>query len=114
MRSVRITFAALAIALVGAAAGGASARAAGCGCASAQIPRSSQPDWSPNGRRIAFVRRNGRQSDIWVMNRDGSGKRRLTPTEYPSEHSPDWSPDGRKIAFTSNSDGNDADRKSVV
>jgi TolB protein len=69
---------------------------------------SLEPDWSPDGRHIAFVRRIGRQTDIFVMKPDGSKQRPLTTTEYPSEHDPSWSPDGRRIAFSSNSDGNDA------
>jgi Tol biopolymer transport system component len=62
------------------------------------------PIWSPNGRKIAFnqVRpplkppyRKGWKSEVWVMNADGSGQRRLA-RGFPSA----WSPDGRKIAFT--------------
>lgn len=34
----------------------------------------SQPAWSPNGRRIAFLR-GTRQ--VWIMNADGSGARRI-------------------------------------
>jgi Tol biopolymer transport system component len=69
--------------------------------------------WSPDGRQIAFVgnrRRNllpgqlgpccKANSEIYVMNADGSGTRRLTHnTGYDGE--PAWSPDGRKIAFQS-------------
>jgi Tol biopolymer transport system component len=69
--------------------------------------------WSPDGRQIAFVnnpRRNRRpgqlgpcciaNSDVYVMNADGSGTRRLTHNAaYDGE--PAWSPDGRKIAFQS-------------
>ena len=38
-----------------------------------------QPQWSPNGRRIAFVHE-GRAGhrDIWVMRANGHGKRRVT------------------------------------
>jgi Tol biopolymer transport system component len=34
--------------------------------------------WSPDGRRILFVRSRGGHGDIFVMNADGSGKRNLT------------------------------------
>ena len=68
--------------------------------------------WSPDGRQIAFVG-NAEEpapgaawscckanSDIYVMNADGSGTRRLTHNVgYDGE--PAWSPDGRKIAFQS-------------
>jgi Tol biopolymer transport system component len=58
------------------------------------------PTWSPDGRKIAYVG----DGKIYVMNADGSGKRRLTPTRNAApgnrpDSRPAWSPDGRKIAF---------------
>ncbi len=72
--------------------------------------------WSPDGRRIAFVDEErgplpsggccpSSSSDIYVMNADGSGKRKLThKAGYNS--APAWSPDGRRIVFQSTRDGN--------
>lgn len=63
----------------------------------------SFPDWSPDGTRIVF---NGIPKgspdgpDIYVINADGSGIRRLT-TDPADDNSPSWSPDGSKIAFAS-------------
>lgn len=37
-------------------------------------PADSQPDFSPDGRRIAFVR----GGDLWAMRADGSGQHRIT------------------------------------
>ncbi len=39
------------------------------------------------------------QSDIWVMNGDGTGAVNLTDTPDTDEESPVWSPDGTRIAF---------------
>ena len=70
-----------------------------------------RPAWSPDGRRIAFVSSRDRhqrmqpglrtppeQSDIYVMNADGSRKRNLTRDRVSDDY-PTWSPDGRRIAF---------------
>ena len=58
------------------------------------------PDWSPDGTKIAFVSdRNGGVYQIHVMDADGTNQIRLT--DGPREkREPDWSPDGSKIAFT--------------
>jgi TolB protein len=63
-----------------------------------------QPAWSPDGGRIAFVRRSGGRNDVYVMNADGSDVVNRT-VDIPEGsvwgfHSPAWSPDGRKLAVT--------------
>ena len=68
----------------------------------------SNPAWSPDGRRIAFRRRSaplgvesipaGPSADLYVVNADGSGLRRLAR----NGGAPAWSPDGRTIAFLHN------------
>lgn len=67
----------------------------------------TQPAWSPDGQRIAFVGHEESmhgQPDIYVMNADGTGLINLTDgPSYDSD--PAWSPDGRLIAFSSNRDG---------
>jgi TolB protein len=71
-----------------------------------------QPAWSPDGRQLAFISytdRNGQtcggndcswNGELYVVNADGSGLRRLTTSKADDAH-PSWSPDGRSIAFTS-------------
>ncbi len=56
----------------------------------------SDPQWSPDGRRLAFVRKEA----IWVIEADGS--RLVRVTEHPAGNTlPRWSPDGRRLAFVS-------------
>lgn len=63
------------------------------------------PVWSPDGERIAFMSNRDGNPEIYVMNRDGSGVRRLT--NHPAaDVTPTWSPTGQQIAFTSDRTGN--------
>ena len=58
--------------------------------------RAGNPQWSPDGRQIAFDDDN----DIFIANADGSDQRRLLdgePVNGPGV--PSWSPDGSKLAY---------------
>ncbi len=71
------------------------------------------PNWSPDGTEIVFCRyaRSWKEigchnTDIWVMNADGTQQRKLTCDEgkpswalFANEDDPAWSPDGQKIYF---------------
>lgn len=57
------------------------------------------PAWSPDSRRIAFIRAIDEQpAHVWIMNADGSDLHQLF-TDGAGEHSVTWSPDGQQIAF---------------
>lgn len=60
------------------------------------------PDWSPDGKRIAFNSFYGgpRPPEIYIVRPDGSGLRRLRREPKNSySFDPVWSPDGRRLAF---------------
>jgi TolB protein len=67
----------------------------------------SQPSVSPDGTGIAFVAISDGNSEIYVMNRDGSGLQRLTHV-VAEDTSPNWSPDGRRLVFVSDRGGRSA------
>jgi Tol biopolymer transport system component len=52
---------------------------------------------SPESGLIAYI--GGKNSDIYVIRADGTGRRRLTH-DVRNEWCPSWSPDGKKLAFT--------------
>jgi TolB protein len=68
-----------------------------------RLTRSPRPDfdatWSPDGARIAFRSERNGEPEIWLMNADGSGQRRLALGLSPA-----WSPDGSRIAFAAPGD----------
>jgi len=72
----------------------------GTGTPPVQITASDKPvgdpQWSPDGRRLAFVR----EDEIWIVEADGS---RLTKVvgKPGGGRDPRWSPDGRRLAFIS-------------
>ena len=68
-----------------------------CGC-------DTDPNFSPNGRLITFVRvkQDELLSALFVTRRDGTGLRQLTPYTWGVGIKHDWSPDGRRIVLTVN------------
>jgi Tol biopolymer transport system component len=64
----------------------------------------SEARWSPDGTKIALTftegnRYSGYSWDVYVLNADGTGMRRLVPGPQADRSSPTWSPDGTKLAY---------------
>lgn len=55
-----------------------------------------EPAWSPDGTQIAFASTRAGTYNLWVINVDGSGMRRVTDAFTTS---PAWSPDGQNLAY---------------
>jgi len=66
----------------------------------------ADPQYSPDGNRIAFESHRWGHSEIWVADSDGSNPVRLTYLDGPSTGSPSWSPDGKEIVFDVLVEGN--------
>jgi Tol biopolymer transport system component len=65
---------------------------------------SSNPDYSPDGRWIAYQRRFGGQRDIWIQPAMGGLPHALTDDSAVDLH-PEWSPDSSQIVFVSDRAG---------
>ncbi len=74
-----------------------------------QLEYVSDPQISPDGSQIIYVRNSMNlmedrgQSELWIINVDGTGHRKLTSGEY-GESSPRWSPDGNRVIYVAGSD----------
>jgi dipeptidyl aminopeptidase/acylaminoacyl peptidase len=73
--------------------------------------RIAEPQLSPDGRTVAFVRTitdgktGARNADIWSVPSDGSGEPKLLVGGEKTENSPRFSKNGRTLAFISTRDG---------
>ncbi|MCK4416683.1 MAG: PD40 domain-containing protein [Candidatus Latescibacteria bacterium] len=70
------------------------------------LGRGINPTWSPDSTKIAYqvTSDDGHkitQSELYVINIDGTGRTQLTHTADEVEVEASWSPDGKKIAYRS-------------
>ena len=63
------------------------------------VQNGALPVVSPDGKRVAFISNIEGNSDIYVINADGSGRSRVTNTPV-AEGAPSWSADGKEILFS--------------
>jgi hypothetical protein len=70
-----------------------------------QEAAAAHPDWSPVGEQIVYQSPANGSWDLYLVNADGSGQRRLTD-DPGIEGLPTWSPDGQWVAYLSDTGGN--------
>ena len=60
------------------------------------------PNWSPDGSKISYVS----DHDFYVMNRDGTGVRKVNQATYAEQNGGGWNPDGSGLIFEAGAEGN--------
>ena len=84
-----------------------------------EIKNVVDPQYSPDGKRIAFsattydLGKGKSNADIWLVNADGNGLRKMTESENSDTH-PRWSPDGKSLLFVSSRENGDQVELGIV
>jgi Tol biopolymer transport system component len=58
------------------------------------------PDWSPDGKSIAYSALRGNTHNLYVKRSDGSGEEKVLVETANHAHAGSWAPDGTSIVFT--------------
>ena len=58
----------------------------------------ANPEWSPDGKHIAYAKVNGAGFDIYTMRADGSDVKLISDAPGSHEH-PSWSPNGAYLVY---------------
>src|SRR5262245_54501750 len=73
--------------------------------------RDTSPRWSPDGRRLAFVRGSASGPQIFVLDLAKGGEAQAITDLPRGTSAPFWSPDGTRIAFGSTTKPEDLEKK---
>ena len=65
----------------------------------------SHPEYSPDGRRIAFASKRSGSTEIWICDAEGGHLQKVTDFGGAYVNAPRWSPDGGLLAFEVRSQG---------
>jgi dipeptidyl aminopeptidase/acylaminoacyl peptidase len=65
-----------------------------------QSGHDTRPQWSPDGKKIAFLSNREGATQVYVMAAQGGSVKKITSLSTGADNEK-WSPDGRSIAFTS-------------
>jgi Tol biopolymer transport system component/imidazolonepropionase-like amidohydrolase len=65
----------------------------------------SQPVYSPDSNRIAFVSDRDGADNLWIANADGTGAKQLTREREAELASPTWTPDGEYVVISRQAQG---------
>lgn len=71
------------------------------------------PDWSPNGKKIAYRGTDGHDDDIYTINASGGRKPFNVTNNDTSDFGPSYSPDGKKIAYVSYDGRHDSENSTI-
>jgi Tol biopolymer transport system component len=74
------------------------------------LPAGRDPEWSPDGKRLAFDTSVARPK-IYLADADGSNVRPIGPTDAAA-YAPSWSPDGNRLVFVLD-DGIESNRSGI-
>jgi tricorn protease len=58
------------------------------------------PNWSPNGKWIAFISDETGEDEIYLISQDGSEKKTMTKNNDCRKYGMQWSPDSKKLVFS--------------